>query len=186
VRLARTAVLTAAVAAAALAGVAAASSLTDPSASVADPQDIIPAVIDGSESIDATAADPEGGPSWAVARFVNSAGRQCAVVGRSVDGRFGRVDGDGRYVPTPIGPGGVCGDHPSAELVHAVARHPAVRSQDARTIFFGMSSRVEQETVLAPDGSRHHLAPGARGAFLLVARGQHSLADWTLSSGAAP
>jgi hypothetical protein len=171
--------------ASAIAGVGAASALTDPVASSANPQGSVSAVIDGSASIDATSPDPEGGPDWAVARFVNDDDRQCALVGRSLDGRFGRVDGDGSFVLTGIGPGGVCGD-PSQELVHAIDIHPVAGSQDARTIFFGMSYSDEQLSVAAPDGSTGRPALGDRGGFLVVARGQYDISDWTVGFRTTP
>lgn len=183
-RLTRSTAVVISVVAAALAGVGAASALT-PSGAAPEDEGSVPAVVAGSAGVDAAAPDPAGGPDWVVARFVNDEQRECAVAGRSIAGQFGRLDGDGSFVPLAIGPGGVCGD-PASELMRAVAVYPGGGSNGARTIFFGVSVSAGAYSVLAPDGSRHDLAPGERGGFLVVAEGQHTLSDWVLEPAPAP
>jgi hypothetical protein len=169
----------------AIAGVAAASALTDRAVSPTEAEGGISAVIQGSASIDVTTPDPDGGPDWAVARFVNDEQRECALVGRTVDGRFGRVDEDGQFILIPIGPSGVCGD-PAREVVEAIDVHPLAGSQSARSIFFGISYSHERLSVSAPDGALNQLTPGDRGGFLVVSRGQHDASDWTLRFDVSP
>lgn len=167
------------------AGVAAAGALTPQGPPPTDAEPSVSAALEGSDSLDATAPDPDGGPSWVVARFVNENGRECAAVGRLVAGRFGRVQGDGRFQPLGVGPGGVCGDA-KQEFVHAIGVYPGDGSREARTILFGIAGSVVPAMVLAPDGSRHRLTRGARGGFLVVMRGQSGLSDWRLGPAARP
>ena len=120
----------------------------------------------------ARAADPAGGPAWAVRTYVSRTGRLCAERGRVAAGEFGDLGEEGRLEPRPAGPTGVCADPGRDPVVAAVDRVAAHGAAPARTVVFGASLRRPARAVLRPEGAPELELPiGARGSFIAVLPG---------------
>lgn len=180
-RTSRLLVWAAAILGATLAGVTAASALTDGGG----PDDRRPAVEQlqprqGTTRVAPGQADPAGGPRWAVRAYDSEEGLSCVELGRlSAEGRYGRLEPDGKVTELPEGPHGVCGDMAVDPFVFAVTTRPAHRNLPARTVLYGLAG-PEVETVSAGAPGRR-LAPlqlsGER-TFVVVADGLHPVSEF--------
>lgn len=115
----------------------------------------------------ASAADPAGGPDWAVRTYVSRTGLLCAERGRLAGDVFGDLDEQGRLEPRPAGPTGSCGDAAEDPVLAAVDRIAAREGRPAVTIVYGASLRRPRTAVVSPgDGPPESLPIGARGTFI--------------------
>jgi hypothetical protein len=125
---------------------------------------------DGSgAAIAATTADPAGGGRrWAVRVYRSEAGLTCSEPGRTVDGDFGRVDGDGTFHPNSLQAAGSCADLGQEPYSLLVAHFPADRDRGARDIVYGaVTAAVKSVTVATPDGAKHAV-PLTNGSYVLA------------------
>lgn len=165
---------------AALAGVAAASALTSSSAvsQTPVPRDELPAQTD---ELGAQAADPRGGPPWAVRILDGDAGSRCIAAVRTQDGVAGRVDEAGELVPTPALRAGSCADPRSAPLQLAVARVAGAGASGPRSVLLAVAGpNVTGVLVIGPDGPRA-VKLGASRSFLVVHEGLAPPDSWTVT-----
>lgn len=79
------------------------------------------------------AADPRGGPPWAVKEFRTQDGRFCAKPGRRVGGEVGSLARDGHVVGAGIDEGGVCNDVEALAPREPIGWHVSSQIQDPRT-----------------------------------------------------
>lgn len=121
-----------------------------------------------------TAADPDAGaargaatpPRWAVRVYRSQSGASCPEANRTVGGDFGRVDGDGSFVPLPLGATGECADLSADHPYELVVRHfPANDERGARAIVFGVVSSAVSSITMTVDGTAQSV-PIANGAYL--------------------
>ena len=150
-------------------GVAAGSAVTgapppplDAQAFVAEP---------GSVAVDARAADPGGGPGWAVRRYRGQTGLACVEAGRFDGVAFGRADARGRVEPLPALDAGSCVDGPAEPLARLVNRYPGREGQEARTVVFGLAAQEVVEVTVATPGGPVELPLGRRRTFILALSG---------------
>ncbi len=151
------------------AGVASASALTDSSGNDTrnGPELVQP---DGSgASLPVTAADPDGGVAWAVRVYRSQAGLTCPEAGRTKDGNFGQVYGDGDFHVLDIEAAGSCADLTKAPMSLAVNHYPPNGKLPARAVIFGViTAKVTRLTLSTASGSRTVATKGD--AFIVVTR----------------
>jgi hypothetical protein len=111
--------------------------------------------------------DPAGGPPWAVRVFTNPAGRDCAAVGRLVDGAIGRFDSSRTFHALPSRMAGTCEPLGRSALLVAVEYHPGAPQ---RTIVYGIS-RDRRPVRVTIAGVTRTVVPGGLGTFLDVRAG---------------
>lgn len=133
------------------------------------PADLVP---DGTGAVIATTgADPDaarGGttPLWAVRVYRSQTGLTCPDVNRVVDGAFGRVDGDGTFVPLPLDASGACAELTAAHPYSLLVRHfPANDERGARAVVFGSASADVSAITMTTDGTAQDV-PVEGGAFV--------------------
>jgi hypothetical protein len=151
------------------AGVASASALTSSSGSdtLNGPEAVQP---DGrGASLPVAVADPDGGAAWAVRVYRSQAGLTCPEAGRTKDGNFGQVDGDGAFHALDIEAAGSCADLAKAPMSLAINHYPAAGELRARAVIFGVvTSKVTGLTLSSATGSRALVVKG--NAFIAVTR----------------
>ncbi len=113
------------------------------------------------------AADPGGGPPWAVRAFTNAAGLDCVAVGRLMNGRLGTYDQSRTFRALPTRVSGVCEPLATSGLLVAAQRHAQAPS---RTIIFGMS-RDRRPVRITMAGETRTITPGGLGTFVDVRTG---------------
>jgi hypothetical protein len=184
---------TLALAIAVIAGVAGASAVIGSPST--DPGDTAAAFRpDGSgAAIAATAADPAAGqsrggaatPAWAVRVYRSETGLTCPEPGRTEDGDFGRIDGDGSFHPLALAGGGECTDLTAAPYGLATAHFAADDQRGARAIVFGVvGPDVTGVTVTVGDDARAlDIANGAFIAGLTEDDAADGRVTFTLSGG---
>lgn len=170
-----------AVLAATIGGVAAASALTGGAAqddTSAAPPELAPR--DGTTRVTPGAADPAGGPQWAVRTYQSKSGNDCVEVGRlSPAGRYGRLEADGRVTELPSAPSGVCGDTTTDPVVLAVDARPEREGVPARTVLYGYARPdVESVSAGAPGRAMQPLELSGDRTFVLVTEGVHSASEF--------
>lgn len=152
-----------------VAGVASASALTSSSGNdtLNGPELVQP---DGSgASVPVTAADPDGGVAWAVRVYRSQAGLTCPEAGRTKDGNFGQVYGDGEFHVLDIEAAGSCADLAKAPMSLAVNHYPPNGKLPARAVIFGVvTPKVTGITLSSAAGSRAVAIKGD--AFIVVTR----------------
>jgi hypothetical protein len=138
-----------------VAGVASASALTASSGNdtVGGPDAVQPD--GGAAIIPATVADPDGRAPYAVRVYRSKAGLTCPEAGRTKDGNFGQVDGDGNFHALDVEAAGSCADLSKAPMSLAINHYPAVGKLPARAVLFGVTT--EKVSALRLD-----LATGSR------------------------
>ena len=158
-----------ALALAVIAGVASASAITASSGNdtLGGPDAVQP---DGSgASLPASVADPDGRAAFAVRVYRSKTGLTCPEAGRTKDGNFGRVDGDGEFQALDIQAAGSCADLSKAPMSLAINHYPAAGKIPARAVLFGVTT--ERVTALRLDLAAGGLTvPIDRGAFITVVR----------------
>jgi hypothetical protein len=162
------------------AGVASASALTSTSGSdtVNGPEAVQP---DGrGASLPITVGDPDGGIAWGVRVYRSQAGLTCPEAGRTKDGNFGQVDGDGNFRPLDIEAAGSCADLAKAPMALAVNHYPAAGKLPARAVIFGVATATVAGMTLTTTASARPL-PLRSGAFIAVVR-DDALAGATLEA----
>jgi hypothetical protein len=152
-----------------VAGVASASALTSSSGNdtLNGPELVQP---DGSgASVPVNATDPDGGVAWAVRVYRSQAGLTCPEAGRTKDGNFGQVYGDGDFHVLDIEAAGSCADLAKAPMSLAVNHYPPNGKLPARAVIFGVvTSKVTSISLTSAAGSRAVTIKG--GAFIVVTR----------------
>jgi hypothetical protein len=121
----------------------------------------------GSVATGATAADPAGGPDWAVRVYRSKTGQTCPEAGRVYDGDFGVVDDAGRFTALPVAPSGSCNDLEHNVAAFAVNRYAETRTQGLRSVLFGVVSSNVRSVTLRIAGSVQSLEL-VGGSFLVV------------------
>ncbi|WCB92523.1 hypothetical protein DSM104299_01219 [Baekduia alba] len=144
-------------------------------------------------AIAATAADPAAAharsaavaPSWAVRVYRSQAGYTCPDAGRSLDGDFGRVDGDGSFHPLALGASGNCIDLTEDQYSIDVSHYPANEERGARAVVFGVVTPAVRSVAVTVDGTRTDLeiADGAFVTALDDADAGSTQVDVTLADG---
>lgn len=115
------------------------------------------------------AANPGGGPAWALRVAKSKTGLSCTTVGQEVGGEFGLVGLDGRFRKLADGVVDACGAA-STTLVGARV-FDAPRPGDVRTVVNGVAGpQLRAVTITSATGNRR-IRPGAGGTFLYVQRG---------------
>jgi hypothetical protein len=170
VRLSASLRLAAAVAVTAALGVSAASAFVGRDG---DPASQSAVATPGSDSIDQSAPDAQGGPAWAVRVYEGEGGGACAELGRLRDGVFGQLDAEGTLDAVPLDEGGTCGDPAAEPVVLAINRYRARGDRGPRTVIFGRASpEVAGVAVRRPgEPGPTWLSHGPRGAFVLPLAG---------------
>jgi hypothetical protein len=152
-----------------IAGVASASALTASSGNdtVGGPDAVQP---DGGGAIvPATVADPDGRPPFAVRVYRSKAGLTCPEAGRTKDGNFGQVDGDGNFKALDVEAAGSCADLSKAPMSLAINHYPAAGKIPARAVLFGVTTgQVSTLRLDLATGSR--TVPIDGNAFITVVR----------------
>lgn len=113
------------------------------------------------------AADPAGGPPWALRLTRSQTGLTCTLVGQVRDGIFGLVGEDGvfRAVPTAVS------DACSGGLLVGSRIVAADRPREVRTIVYGVTGDQTRRVTLVTTTGRRTLPLGARGTFVAALRG---------------
>ncbi|HEX8103883.1 MAG TPA: hypothetical protein VF533_14800 [Solirubrobacteraceae bacterium] len=173
--------IAAAVLAATLAGVAAASALTG-TASQSEPppaaEQFVPR--DGTTRVTPGAADPDGGPRWGVRTYTSREGQSCVEVGRvTPGGRYGRLEANGEVAELPSAPSGVCGDLDVDPVILAINTRAARGGLPARTVLYGQAAPdVEAMTAGAPGRAAAPVALTGERTFVVVAEGIHEASEF--------
>lgn len=125
------------------------------------------------------AADPAGGPPWAVRVGSADGGLVCAGVGQVRAGRFGIVGVDARFreLPDVVGAGCVSAPTPRQPIVAARAvagdrRDAYGAPESGTTVLYGLGgSRLRTAVVRMPDGRVLRPRVGSGGVFVMALRG---------------
>jgi hypothetical protein len=150
-----------------IAGVASASAITG-GQGTDTPQGPEAVQPDGSgASLPTTATDPDGRAAWAVRVYRSKAGLTCPEAGRTKDGSFGRVDGDGEFRPLSIEAAGTCVDLGKEPMSLAVNHHPAQGKLPARAVLFGVTTNAVAGLTLTTTAGPRDVRI-VRGAFITV------------------
>jgi hypothetical protein len=145
-----------------IAGASAVVGSTGPDAGIG-PEELQP---DGTGAvIAATTVDPAAGqargtgstPVWAVRVYRSESGLTCPDANRSEDGDFGRVDGDGSFVPLPLVASGSCSDLSTTPYSLVVRHFPANDDRGARAVVFGVATDGVRSITLSVDGDEQAL-----------------------------
>ena len=128
------------------------------------------------------AADPAGGPPWAVRTYETQAGLQCAAAARTDGTAFGPADRAGRVRDVDPALMGSC-DDPAEPLLLVLAQYADAPGAGARSVLFGVAG-ANVARILADDGSGRPraLAPDAARTFLLVREGLSATGSWTVAA----
>jgi hypothetical protein len=155
-----------------IAGVASASALTGGQGSdtLQGPDAVQP---DGSgASLPATVADPDGRATYAVRVYRSKTGLTCPEAGRTKDGNFGQVDGDGDFHTLDIQAAGSCADLGDAPMSLAVNHYPAQGRFPARAVLFGVTTAKVTGLRLTLPAGLSRAVRIERNAFIAVVREQ--------------
>lgn len=174
----RVAILVAIVLSAAV-GVAAASLLT---ANTAVSQPPIPRdeLAPQTEELGARAADPAGGPSWAVRILDRKGPSRCIAAVRAEDGNVGLADEAGRVRPTPPVRSGSCVDPGEEPLQMALASFAGGPGGPRSVLLAFADASVASAVVVGPDGSKA-MTLGASRTFLVVHKGLSAPNEWRIN-----
>jgi hypothetical protein len=150
---------------------------------------------DGPVRIEARAADPLGGPDWAVRvfpaeRVTRARSRRagvdpvigrplCAQLGRIHDGRFGWLEADGTFRPLPVGAQGgaisTCGSRtpdlngvPTLDAVSPITDPAAPAARVRSTVAWGIAGSAARTVALYVAGRAVTPDPTAHGAFVVA------------------
>jgi hypothetical protein len=165
---------------AAVAGVGAASLLTGAPAAGRIPvvRDELTALTD---ELGARAADPAGGPAWAVRVLDRDGPLRCIAAGRVQNGAVGPVDGIGHVLATPAVHEGSCADPAAGPLQVALARFAATTATGPRSVLLAIAdASVAAVQVLGPDGPLA-VALDASRTFVVVHDGLAAEGAWTVT-----
>ena len=114
------------------------------------------------------AADPAGGPPWALRVARGRTGLTCTTVGQVRAGAFGIVGRDGLFRRLPAAISDACGDAGTLLGARVVA---AADQRAVRSIVYGVGGpRLRRATLISTHG-RRTLELGERGAFVAALRG---------------
>lgn len=127
----------------------------------------------------ADAADPRGGPPWAMLEYRTADGRRCGKPGRRVGGQVGILRRDGSLGGTDPSEGGVCVDvsaipreAPLVWHVSALLEDPQTGRRDPVSFVWGLARpEVEAVRVSTRLGERR-AAVGPGGTWIAVLPGQ--------------
>jgi hypothetical protein len=158
---------TVALVAAVLLGVGGASAFIDDTGqdTINGPQALQP---DGNgATLAASTADPAGEQPWAVRVYHSVTGLTCPEAGRTQDGDFGQVDGDGEFRSNSIQAAGSCIDLDKAPMSVVVNQYPANKVRGARAVLFGVVSPSVSAVAIRVAGQSRQLST-AHGAFMAV------------------
>lgn len=119
-----------------------------------------------------TAADPGGGPRWAVRRTQSATGLTCSSVGQLVGGAFGIVGLDGRFrvLPERIVDGCGAPVRGRATLL-GVRVFDADLQADVRTVLSGVAGPGLRTVTVRASGRSEDVAVGEGGIFMTALRG---------------
>jgi hypothetical protein len=118
-------------------------------------------------SLVAATADPTGKQPWAVRVYHSATGLTCPEVGRTQDGDFGQVDGDGEFRSNSIQAAGSCVDLDKAPMSVVVNHYPANATRGERAVLFGVVTPSVRSVELRVAASCRALAT-PHGAFMVV------------------
>jgi hypothetical protein len=165
-----------------LAGVAAASAMTDASDGTDDssqPPTSSPAP--GTSSVGGIAR-PNDGPPWTVLVWENDDGKLCATAGQLVNGTVGFQSSlDGKFRPYPLSDAPPCSSYdflsPRTPISGAVSSQAHTAGGEVTAVWGLVDASVEHVVIhRASDNSRQTITPTDRGAFITAYRG-HVLRD---------
>ena len=126
----------------------------------------------------ATAIDPVVGRArWGMRVYTNDQGASCAVAGRLVGARVGRVV-DGRFHEYPDDVVNACNDL-STDHASVVKRPDAIDDQP-RVLLFGVVDRTVTALAYGPPDAPAPLPVAADGSYLVLAAGTHPFAGQVL------
>jgi hypothetical protein len=117
---------------------------------------------------------------WAVRVYRSVTGLTCPEVGRTHDGDFGQVDGDGRFRPSSIQAAGSCIDLAKAPMSLIVNHYAANDDRGARAVVFGVVSPIVRNVEITIDGHSQALSI-TNGAFVSIAS-ERELAGATVNA----
>jgi hypothetical protein len=118
-------------------------------------------------SVAVSTADPSGHQPWAVRVYHSVTGLTCPEAGRTQDGDFGQVDGDGEFRSNSIQAAGSCTDLDKAPMSVVVNQYPGNKVRGARAVLFGVVSPSVSAVALRLAGRTRPLST-AHGAFMAV------------------
>lgn len=124
------------------------------------------------------AADPGGGPPWAVLVFTNPAGLDCVAIGRLLDGRLGTYDQSHTFRAFPRRVGGSCEALGRSGLLVAVKKYPLA---PRRTIIYGLARDRRPVRITIGEVTRI-VQPGGQGSFVDVRTGVLDLTGATATT----
>jgi hypothetical protein len=118
------------------------------------------------------AADPGGGPPWALRIARSRTGFLCSTVGQVVGGQFGLVGLDRRFRTLAAGIVDGCGQerHNAASLVGARV-FDAHHGRDVRTVVNGVAGPQLRRVIVEAGGVRRDVPVSAGGVFVTALRG---------------
>jgi hypothetical protein len=135
------------------------------------------------------AADPRGGPPWAMMEYSTADGRNCGKPGRRIGHLVGSLSRTGELVGTDIDEGGVCIDveaipesEPLSWQISSLLEDPLSGEPDPVTFIWGLA-RPEVRKVLITTQFGKRIAPVGPGhTFIAVVRGQAAPYGVTLTA----
>jgi hypothetical protein len=115
--------------------------------------------------------DPiKSAPPWGIRIYPHAGGHTCALAGRVVDGRLGRLR-DGQFAEYAPSAQGACADVARRDFLATVRCDPQVVG--GRSALYGLVDREVVGLDLAPPaGPFRRLRPASDGSFLVVRRGR--------------
>lgn len=118
------------------------------------------------------AADPAGGPAWALRVARSRTGSVCSTVGQVVAGEFGLVGLDGRFRRLADGVVDSCGlERRGASSLIGARVLDASRPADVRTVVSGVAGADLRSVTVDAAGRRSSPAIGPGGTFVVALRG---------------
>jgi hypothetical protein len=133
--------------------------------------------VPGSQSAEATAPSPRGGPDWAVQVFATPTGETCGRPGQVHNGRVGTVDRRGQVVEFPIESAGCVKTEALPDEAPLTLNITTSEWDEARgerrpvSLVWGIARGDVKRVTVTLSGGRKIMTPGRRGAFLMPLRG---------------
>jgi hypothetical protein len=115
----------------------------------------------------ASSADPVERQPWGLRLYTSTQGDTCALVGRVVGERLGRLDG-ASFEELPANTEGACADFGK---IHILATYRRYGASGGRTVVYGVADRTIRGLVLARAGRATRVPIARDGSFVLALRG---------------